>query len=124
MALECALRIAYFSLDDCMPHDSPSTQTSEEMPKVRSSNRLTLAPLLVNPWRQIKIVRRLDRTKPFDYAAPVSPLRNRDLEIMARWFDRPEMPQIEQEINYQLSLLYPEPPWEEDLDLNFLKDYL
>ncbi|MBD1842841.1 hypothetical protein H6F89_05325 [Cyanobacteria bacterium FACHB-63] len=107
-----------------MLHDSPSNQTFEEMPKVRSPNRLTLDPPLINPWRHLKIVRRLNRVEPFDHAAPLSPLRRRDLEIMARWFDRPDMLEIEQEINHQLSLLHPEPPWEEDLDLNFLKEYL
>ncbi|MBD2081473.1 hypothetical protein [Leptolyngbya sp. FACHB-17] len=120
LILECASRIAYSPLDDRMLHDSPSNPTPEEMPKVRSLDRLTLDPPLINPWRHLKIVRRLDRVEPFDHAAPLSPLRHRDLEIMARWFDRLDMLEIEQEINHQLSLLHPEPPWEEDLDLNFL----
>lgn len=90
-----------------------------------SPNRFSLDPPLVNPWRYVKTVnRRPYREKQYDHAAPISPLRDLDLEIMSGWFDRVDMNEVEQDIDYHLSMLYPEPPWEESLDLNFLQDYL
>lgn len=80
---------------------------------------------LINPWRYVKTInRRPYRSEPFDHAAPLSPLRDRDLEIMSGWFDLVDMNEVEHDIDYHLSMLYPEPPWEEALDLNFLKDHL
>lgn len=82
-------------------------------------------PPMVNPWRSVKITsRRPYRPEAFDHAAPLTPLRDRDVEIMSSWFDPVDMNEVEQDVNYHLSLLYPEPPWEESVDLNFLKDHL
>jgi len=113
-------------LDDSpMDRDSIEDALPSEAPPVQPPNRFNPEPSIVNPWRHLKIVsRRPYRTESFDHAAPLSPLRDRDLEIMARWFDRVDMTEAEQDIDYHLSMLYPEPPWEEDLDLNFLKDHL
>ncbi|BAU13209.1 hypothetical protein LEP3755_37480 [Leptolyngbya sp. NIES-3755] len=109
------------------PNDSDAIEeiSFPEVESPRSLNRLSLDPPPLNPWRYVKSVdRRPYRGQSFDHAAPLSPLRDRDLEIMAGWFDRVDMSEVEQDIDYHLSLLYPEPPWEEKLDLNFLKDHL
>lgn len=96
-----------------------------EVEPLRLSVRPSLDPPLVNPWRYAKTIeRRSYRSETYDHAAPLSPLRDRDLEIMAGWFDRVDMSEVEQDIDYHLSMLYPEPPWEESLDLNFLQDHL
>lgn len=74
-------------------------------------DRPILDSSIVNPWRYVKTTnRRPYRSEPFDHAAPLSPLRDRDLEIMAGWFDRVDMNEVEQDIDYHLSMLYPEPP--------------
>jgi len=102
----------------------PPLPEGEALP-LQPPNHLSLEPPLVNPWRHIKIAsRRPYRAELFDHAAPLSPLRDRDLEIMAGWFDRVDMTEVEQDIDHYLSMLYPEPPWEDALDLNFLKDHL
>ena len=99
--------------------DSPSSE-SEAFPKISS-----FEPSIVNPWRYAKTSqRRPYRAEPFDHAAPLTPLRDRDLDIMAGWFDRVDMTEVEQDLTYHLSLLYPEPPWEDSLDLNFLDEHL
>ncbi|MBE9009744.1 hypothetical protein IQ250_05955 [Pseudanabaenaceae cyanobacterium LEGE 13415] len=96
-----------------------------EVEATRPTNRLSIDSPLANPWRSAKTNnRRPYRSEAFDHAAPLSPLRDRDLEIMAGWFDRVDMNEVEQDIDYHLSMLYPEPPWEENLDLNFLKEHL
>ncbi|HTL89870.1 MAG TPA: hypothetical protein VL134_10750 [Leptolyngbya sp.] len=98
--------------------EDSSFSESEVFPARLNSDATSL-----NPWRYVKTVnRRPYRSKPFDHAAPLSPLRDRDLEIMAGWFDFVDMAEVEQDVNHQLSLLYPEPPWEESLD--FLRGHL
>jgi hypothetical protein len=107
------------SIDETPLHESPS------LPPVRSLERLSLDPPPVNPWRYVKTVnRRRYRAEPFDHAAPISPLRDQDLAIMASWFERIDMNEVERDIDYHLALLYPEPPWEDSLDLHFLQDHL
>jgi hypothetical protein len=111
----------HHSIDD----ETPLTEIAPPQP-IQPANRLSLDPDPVNPWRYVKTLnrRRPYRAEPFDHAAPISPLREQDLEIMAGWFDRVDMNEVEQDVDYHLALLYPEPPWEDSLDLNFLQDHL
>lgn len=107
-------------------HSSPSLDSSRLQP-VSSlptpQNRLRLEEPIVNPWRNLKsTVRKPYIPSPVDHAAPFSSLPDRDLEIMAEWFDREDMSEIENEINFRLGMMYPEPLWEDDL--SFLKDHL
>lgn len=57
------------------------------------------------------------------HAAPLSPLRERDLEAMNLFFQREDMAQIEAEVNQVLLHLLPAPCWEEDA-LEFLREFL
>ncbi len=107
------------------PQDYNSIEDSPPPELESPLERLSLDPSIVNPWRHVKsVARRPYCAESFDHAAPLTPLRDRDVEIMAGWFDRLDIAEVEQDVNYHLSLLYPEPPWEERLDLNFLKDHL
>ena len=47
-------------------------------------------------------------------AAPIAPLRDRDLLQLTRWFAREDMPDVEEDINKTLIYLFPEPYWDED----------
>jgi hypothetical protein len=106
-------------------HDSIEDSPLVEIESPRFKNRLSLDPPPVNPWRYVKTLeRRSYESEPFDHAAPISPLREKDLEIMSGWFDRVDMTEVEQDVEYHLALLYPEPPWEDRLDLNFLDGHL
>lgn len=58
-----------------------------------------------------------------NYAAPLAPLRERDLKALDSLFDRPDMAAIEFDIKQRLLHLFPEPCWEEDV-FEFLKDFL
>jgi hypothetical protein len=57
------------------------------------------------------------------YAAPLSPLKERDSQALAGWFETDSMPEIEADVTRYLLLLWPEPCWDEDL-YGFLHDYL
>lgn len=104
--------------------DDTSVETSyTDVPPSRPS-RLSLDPPLINPWRGIKAIERKSNRTQIDHAGPLSPLRDLDLEIMADWFERPEINEIEADIDYHLELLYPEPPWEDAIDFEFLHDHL
>jgi hypothetical protein len=104
--------------------ESPLSEIEPSKP-IQPLDRLSLDPPLVNPWRNVKSLNyRPYRGEPFNHAAPLSPLRDQDLEVMSGWFDRADMAEIEQDVDYHLALLYPEPPWEDSLDLNFLQDHL
>lgn len=49
------------------------------------------------------------------YAAPLSPLRDRDLEALLQLFNCPDMPQIEADVKQMLLRLFPEPCWEDEI---------
>ncbi|MBW4440629.1 MAG: hypothetical protein KME10_05195 [Plectolyngbya sp. WJT66-NPBG17] len=106
------------------PSDLDSIEDSSLSEVEVTRSPISLEPPIVNPWRYVKTTSRPYRPELFDHAAPLTPLRDRDVEIMAGWFDQVDMSEVEQDIDYHLSLLYPEPPWEESLDLNFLKEHL
>jgi hypothetical protein len=57
------------------------------------------------------------------HAAPLSPLRNRDLKAMMELFQLNEIEAIEQDILQNLVLRYPEPCWEDHV-FDFLKEFL
>ncbi|MGV0024054.1 hypothetical protein [Phormidesmis priestleyi] len=82
---------------------------------------------LVNPWRNVTTS--LPRPKRaasliYDHADPISPLRDRDIAELAGLFDRDDILDLEQNVNHCLIRLFPEPCWEEDDELSFLKEHL
>lgn len=86
-------------------------------------SRLRVEEMLVNPWRHAKTTTRSNpRPAYLDHAAPLSPLRDRDLVALDEFFDRSDMLDLEQDINRHLLRLFPEPCWEDDL--SFLKEHL
>jgi hypothetical protein len=58
-----------------------------------------------------------------NYADPLEPMRERDLEALAQWFHREDMLTMETDINQMLLHLLPEPCWEEN-PFDFLNDFL
>ena len=59
----------------------------------------------------------------FNHAAPLTPMRERDLEALAEMFELQDDDEIEADIIQYLHLLCPEPCWEED-SFEFLREYL
>ncbi|MBW4520841.1 MAG: hypothetical protein KME16_14205 [Scytolyngbya sp. HA4215-MV1] len=57
------------------------------------------------------------------FAAPLAPMRERDLKIMEAWFNQEKMHEIEADFTHYLLLLWPEPCWEDEV-FSFLKEYL
>lgn len=101
----------------------PSKLTQSRL--IQFFNHPSLDPAPVNPWRHVNTSNRSTYARELlNHAAPLDPLRDQDLEIMSDWFDRRNMTKVEHDIEYHLALLYPEPPWEEHLDLNFLQEHL
>jgi hypothetical protein len=58
-----------------------------------------------------------------EHAAPLSPLRDRDLKAMIELFQLNEIEAIERDIIQTLVLRYPEPCWEDQV-FGFLKEFL
>lgn len=86
-------------------------------------NRLRVEEILVNPWQQAKTSIHLNSTPVcIDHAAPLSPLRDRDLVALGEFFDRDDLSNLEQDVNRHLLRLFPEPCWEDAL--SFLREYL
>lgn len=56
-------------------------------------------------------------------AAPLVPLRSRDLAVLEDLFQQEKIDEVESEILRILLFLHPEPCWEDD-PLDFLKEYL
>ena len=48
------------------------------------------------------------------YAAPLSPLRERDTTALADLFEREDLDEIEADVSIHLHWLWPEPCWEEE----------
>ena len=57
------------------------------------------------------------------YAAPLSPLRDRDLKTLSSFFEREDMHDIETDVIRNLLSRWPEPCWEDD-PFDFLREYL
>lgn len=77
---------------------------------------------LTNPWASYLNQAALTRssvTKQSSFsewtsAAPIAPLRDRDMLELTSWFAREDMPDVEEDINKTLIHLFPEPCWDED----------
>jgi len=57
------------------------------------------------------------------FAAPLSPLRSRDITALKELFDREDVEELAADVTARLLLLYPEPCWEDDM-FSFLREYL
>ncbi|MFB2839090.1 hypothetical protein [Floridanema evergladense] len=57
------------------------------------------------------------------HAAPLSSLRERDLQALAEVFEPENAAEVEAELNHYLNLMCPAPCWEED-HFDFLREYL
>lgn len=57
------------------------------------------------------------------FAAPLSPLRERDLAALSEFFRRDDMATIEADLSQRLISLLPEPCWEDEV-FDFLKEFL
>ncbi|KAM3111117.1 hypothetical protein [Phormidesmis sp. 146-33] len=81
---------------------------------------------LVNPWRNVVTSPRPKAALApiYDHAAPISPLRDRDIAELSGLFDREDILELEQNVNHYLIRLFPEPCWEDDDDLSFLNEHL
>jgi hypothetical protein len=79
-------------------------------PEMRESNGTFL-----NPWQEVPdwLQSRTFPAPVWDHAAPISPIRDRDLKEMREMFDRSDMGDLEADVNHLLGMLCPEPAWEE-----------
>lgn len=69
-------------------------------------------------WQQLQpLDRQSYRISPFKPPEVPLPLLNRDLQVMATWFDRDDMDTIEADLNQYLKRLPIELLWDEDLEL-------
>jgi hypothetical protein len=98
---------AIFEIDRA---SSPSPSTYFELEQLEPSRPLAR--------REVRPPRTLD-----DFAAPIAPLRERDLQAMADFFDTEFMLEIEADVTQHLLLLWPEPCWDED-PFDFLHEYI
>ncbi len=77
-------------------------------------SQLRVEEVLVNPWRHAEAaIRRNSTPACIDHAAPLSPLRDRDLVALDEFFDRGDLIDLEQDLNRHLLRLFPEPCWED-----------
>jgi hypothetical protein len=115
-------------------YSSPScalaVRDRHEQPAVLETDRANLATR--SPYFELEELRRSAAVAPprirvpktaDSYAAPLSPLRERDSQALASWFETDKMHEIEADVTRYLLLLWPEPCWDEDL-YDFLHDYL
>ncbi|NJM49344.1 MAG: hypothetical protein HC860_26810 [Alkalinema sp. RU_4_3] len=73
------------------------------------------AVAFLNPWQEVPswVPERSFPVPEWDHAAPLSPIRDRDLQEMKEMFDREDMLALESEVDRMLSLLFPAPLWDE-----------
>lgn len=64
-----------------------------------------------------------DIAQPLGFAAPLSPLRERDLAALSELFLTDQMSAVEADVHQLLIRLQPEPCWEDDA-FNSLQDFL
>lgn len=64
-----------------------------------------------------------DSKLDLDHAAPLMPLRKRDLVVLAEMFEHDQIEAIEADVIRNLLIRWPEPCWEDE-PLEFLSDYL
>jgi hypothetical protein len=73
------------------------------------------AVAFLNPWQEVPawVPDRSFPVPEWDHAAPLSPIRDRDLQEMKDLFDREDMGAVEGEVDRMLSLLFPAPLWDD-----------
>lgn len=65
----------------------------------------------------------LSKSYGSEHAAPIMPLRERDIEALSGYFDHDHIQEIEADVIRNLLIRWPEPCWEDE-PLDFLRDYL
>lgn len=70
-----------------------------------------------------KHVDRLFNQEGYGHAAPLAPLKERDWKEIASLFDTKDSDEIEADVINKLSMLHPEPSWDED-SYDFLSEFL
>jgi hypothetical protein len=70
-----------------------------------------------------KRINSLSNQEGYAHAAPLAPLRERDWTEIALLFDRQDSDEIEADVISKLSMLHPEPCWDED-PYEFLSEFL
>jgi hypothetical protein len=121
--------IASPSADDFLaPFSGRQTARSSGDETLRSVyGKSSFEASLVNPWRNVTTSLPRPKAAPspiYDHAAPISPLRDRDIAELSGLFDREDILELEQNVNHHLIRLFPEPCWEEENELSFLKEHL
>ncbi|MGI0492412.1 hypothetical protein ACN4EG_11555 [Alkalinema pantanalense CENA528] len=105
------------------PPDSPVFSERTEYFEMRIFRE---SELLENPWRNAPSLLR-PRQQPsalLEHAEPLFVLRDRDWNELINFFDRPEMPEIEQELDQCLHMMFPAPYWEDEEKWQFIRDWL
>ncbi len=78
-------------------------------------------------WAQQNIESRsqswLSKSYELEHAAPLMPLRERDIEVLSDYFEHEHIQEIEADVIRNLLIRWPEPCWEDE-PLDFLQDYL
>ncbi|MBD2329562.1 hypothetical protein [Alkalinema sp. FACHB-956] len=103
--------------------DSPLFSELTEYFEIQTSREIEL---LENPWRNApSLLRPRQPSAPvLDHAEPIAVLRDRDWSELMNLFDRGEMPEIEQELEQRLRMLFPAPYWEDDENWQFVQHLL
>ena len=65
----------------------------------------------------------LSKSYELEHAAPLMPLRERDLQMLSDYFDHDHIQEIEADVIRNLLIRWPEPCWEDE-PLDFVRDYL
>jgi hypothetical protein len=79
-----------------------------------------------NPWRESRYVEPRPRQfyrSAWDHASPLAAINPRDMKEMGDWFERDDMGELEADINHLLTMLFPEPAWDDEA-WSFLREYL
>jgi hypothetical protein len=86
------------------------------------------AVAFLNPWQEVPawVPDRSFPVPEWDHAAPLTPIRDRDLQEMKDLFDRADMHAVEGEVDRMLSMLFPAPLWDESgwATMGELSDFL
>jgi hypothetical protein len=86
------------------------------------------AVAFLNPWQEVPswVPDRSFPVPEWDHAAPLTPIRDRDLQEMKDLFEREDMRAVEGEVDRMLSMLFPAPLWDESswATMGELSDFL
>lgn len=90
----------------------------------RVAKRQTVRQPQPHKWSRVALTTLPDSVRGSDslgsYAAPLSPLRERDILALAALFQRDDMYTIEADVKHKLLSLLPEPCWDDDDTFAFL----